>query len=166
MKFDFRPLAQEIYTISHSSEERLEGEVWLGKAQGGPPIHIHPYSEERLTLVKGKLQIYRNGKWETIEAETSWNIPPGEIHTFKSAEDSDATVKFSILSPKGFAGYLADTEKLIRSGKLKSYESLAGLIYSSMLVRKYNDTMVPTQLHMKAIMALASLFGKITGKRV
>lgn len=166
MKYDFRPLSQEVYTITPSSEERLEGEMWLGKAEAGPPLHKHPFSEERLTLVKGKLQIYRNGQWEIIEAETSWNIPPEEIHTFKGAEDSDATVKFSIIPPKGFAGFLTDTQALIQSGKLKSYESLNGLIYSSMLVKRYKDTLVPSQFYVKVIMPIANFFGIITGKRV
>lgn len=166
MKYDFRPLSQEIYTIEHSSEDLLEGEMWLGKGSEGPPLHIHPFSEERLSLIKGKLQIYRSGQWETIEAGTKWNIPPGEIHTFKGAEDSEATIKFSVFPPKGFDGFLKDTQALIQSGKLTSYKNLNGLIYSSMLVKKYGDTLVPSQFLIKGIMSIANFLGIISGRKI
>lgn len=166
MKIDFRPVSQELYHITHSTPELFEGEMWLGKGKSGPPLHIHPQQQEDLELVSGKLKIFRNEKWEVIEAGTRWIIPAGEVHTFQALPDAEATVNFKITPAGNFEGFLKDTEALIRSGKLKSYESLNGIIYSSMLVKKYKDTMQPALMPMKIAMFLATMLGRIQGKKV
>ena len=84
-KLDFRPVSQETYPITHFSDDRIEGEMWLGKGNGGPPLHSHPYQQENLELIEGKLQVFRNGNWEVIETGAKWSIPAQEVHTFKSA---------------------------------------------------------------------------------
>lgn len=166
MKFDFHPLAPETYTISHSSPEKMEGIMWLGKGNAGPPLHYHPRTKEDLELIEGKLEIYRNGKWEIIHEGTKWIVPPNEIHTFRSVPDSDATVKFSVTPPLGFEGFLRDTQQLIDSGKLTAYESLNGLIYSSMLIKKYPETLCPARRSLKVIVSIANFIGKLSGKKV
>ncbi len=166
MTFDFRPVSPEIYTITHSTAESMEGEMWLGKGNEGPPLHYHAHLQEDLELIDGKLKIFRNCKWEVIKEGTKWSIPPKEIHTFKTVPDADATVKFSVTPAMGFEGFLRDTQALIKSGKLTSYKSLNGLIYSSMLVRKYSDTLTPAQGSLKMIMSIANFMGKLTGKKV
>lgn len=166
IKLDFRPASKEVYTITHSSNDRIEGEMWLGKGSAGPPLHIHPGQEENLELLKGKLQVYRNGKWEIIESGVKWRIPANEIHTFKGLSDSEALVKFSV-SPAGeFYDFLNDTYHLIQSGKLKSYDSLSGLVYSSMLVSKYKNTFRASQFHMRLIMGIATIIGRLTGRKI
>lgn len=166
IKLDFRPVSDETYTITHSSDDKIEGEMWLGKGAAGPPLHIHPGQEENLELLKGKLQIFRNGKWEIIESGVQWKIPAKEVHTFKGVSDSEALVKFSITPAGEFYGFLNDTNKLIQTGKLKSYESLNGLIYSSMLVSKYKNTFRASQFHMRLIMGIATLIGRLSGRKI
>lgn len=166
MKFDFNPVSPEIYTLTHSSPDKIEGEMWLGKGNAGPPLHYHPKIQEDLELINGKLKIYSNGKWETITAGTKWTIPPNEIHTFKTVPDSDATVKFCATPALGFEGFLRDTQTLIKTKKLTSYESLNGLLYSSMLIKKYSDTLYPSQMSMKIIMNIANFIGKVLGKKI
>lgn len=66
----------------------------------------------------------------------------------------------------GFLGFLEDSYDLIQSGKLTSYESPSGIIYSSMLVRKYADDFVPAQRGMRILMSAANGMGRLLGKRV
>lgn len=166
MKFDFRPVAQQVVTIAYSGPEKIEGEMWLGKGQNGPPPHIHPSLQEELELISGQLVIYRKGKWETITAGTKWKVPPGEIHTFRTGPESEATIKVCGTPALGFEGYFRDTEQLIKSGKITSFTNLRGIIYTAMLLEKYADTMQPAQTSLKVVMGIANIIGKISGKKV
>ena len=166
IKFDFNPVSPEIYTVTHSTPDKMEGEMWLGKGNAGPPLHYHPKIQEDLELISGKLKIYRNGKWKIIAAGTKWAISPNEVHTFKTVPDSDATVKFCVMPALGFEGFLRDTQTLISSGKLTSYESLKGLLYSSMLIKKYSDTLYPAQRGLKIIVTIVNFIGKALGKKI
>ncbi len=163
---DFRPVAEETYSIHESTPDRLAGEMWLGKGNPGPPIHIHPELTEHLKLLEGKLEIYRDGAWSVIEKGYEWQVPAGVSHTFRATADSDALVWFSVEPAGGFLGFLEDSHALIESGKLKSYESLSGLIYSSMIVRKYADDFVASRRSMRLVMAIAGTMGRLLGKRV
>ncbi len=166
MTIDFRPVSDEVYKITHSSTDFIAGEMWLGKGAAGPPLHIHPHQQEDLELVRGKMKIYRSGKWQIIEAPTRWIIPPGEVHTFKALPDSEAVMNFKVTPAGDFEGFLKDTEALIRIGKLTSYENLDGIIYSSMLVKKYKNTMRASQVPMRIVMLLAAGLGRFQGKRI
>lgn len=166
MTLDFRPASEEIYTITQSTPEVLAGEMWLGPGADGPPLHIHPQLKEELELLEGKLRIYKDGRWETIDAGTSWVVHPGEVHTFKAEPSAEARVKFRITPSGGFLGFLTDSHRLIQSGKMTSYESLNGLIYSSMIVKKYSDDFRAAQPGMRLVMSLANLVGRLSGKRV
>lgn len=166
MNYDFRPLSPEVYEIVESTSECLTGEVWLGKGTQGPPLHIHPHSQENLEVLEGKVSVYENGKWQVIKKGEKRSIPPGEIHTFRTVPDSDARMNFSFLPAHNFEGFLKDTEHLIRSGKLTSYQNINGLIYSSMLVKKYKDALRASQLHMRIIMNLAVVAGVLLGKKI
>lgn len=166
MKFDLRPVLQQVVTITHSSPEKIEGEMWLGKGQDGPPLHIHPTLQEELEVLSGKLEIYRNGKWEMVMAGTKWTVPPGEVHTFRTTPDSDATVKVCGAPALGFEGYFKDTEQLIKSGKLTSFTNFSGIIYTAMLLDKYRETMQPAEKGMKIILQIACFLGRISGKKI
>src|SRR5690554_3561422 len=93
-------------------------------------------------------------------------IAPGVEHTFKAVPDTEARVYFRFSPPLGFESFLRDTEELIRSGKMVPYQSLNGLIYSSMLVRKYKDTLRASQKSVRMIMNLAVFAGTLMGKKV
>lgn len=166
MVLDFRPVAEESYHIEHNTPEKLAGVMKLGKGAAGPPVHVHPHSAEKLELLEGKLRIHHGGTWKTIEAGATWEVSAGEPHTFAGHPDEGATVRFQVTPNQGFADFLQDTHELIRAGKLKSYESLDGLIYSSMLVKKYPQDFQAAQWPMRIVMNVASWVGKAMGRRV
>lgn len=140
--------------------------MWLGKGQEGPPLHIHRGLQEELEVLSGKLEIYRNGKWEMITSGTKWTVPSNEEHSFRTVPDSDAKVRFRAIPALGFEGYFRDTEKLIKSGKLTSFKSLNGLIYSSMVTKKYSDTFYPSQMSMRIIISIGNFIGRLSGRKV
>ncbi|MCB0658754.1 MAG: cupin domain-containing protein [Saprospiraceae bacterium] len=166
MIYDFRPVAQQVVNITHSSPEIIVGEMWLGKGQDGPPLHIHPALQEELEVISGKVEIYRFGKWEIITKGAKWTVPPGEVHTFRAVPDSEANLKVTGTPALGFEGYFKDTDQLIKSGKLTSFNNWNGIIYSAMLLDKYSDTMQPAQKSLKFVVRIAIFIGKIIGKKV
>lgn len=163
---DFRPASDEAYTIHEATPERLTGEMWLGKGNPGPPVHIHPRLAERLKMLEGKLEIFAEGTWKVIEEGHEWEVPAGAAHTFRTPADSEARVWFSVEPAGGFLGFLEDTHALVQAGRLKRYESLSGLLYSSMIVRKYRGDFVASGRGMRMLMAAAAAVGRLLGKRV
>jgi quercetin dioxygenase-like cupin family protein len=75
--------------IQDSSGDRLEGEN-LVKPGSGPPMHVHYYQEEALTVRQGRLGYQRPGEpprfagpGETVVFE------PGDAHRFWNAGEDD-----------------------------------------------------------------------------
>ena len=43
----------------------------------GPPVHVHPNSEESFDVLEGELEFLVDGKWSTVGAGGSVTVPAG-----------------------------------------------------------------------------------------
>jgi quercetin dioxygenase-like cupin family protein len=69
--------------------ERLEVENVIGPG-AGPPMHVHHYQEEALTVVQGRIGYQRQGEpAQFAEAGQSVTFKPGELHKFWNAGEDD-----------------------------------------------------------------------------
>jgi quercetin dioxygenase-like cupin family protein len=115
--------------------ERLEVEN-LVKPGSGPPMHVHHYQEEALTVVEGRLAYQRPGEPARF-AGSGENVAfrAGEAHRFWNAGDDDLRC-MGYIEPADnieyFLGQLYDSMK--RSGRPRP-----GLLDAAYLLTRYRS---------------------------
>ena len=71
------------------------------QASPGPPLHVHPGSDETFILLEGSLLLHTDGQTHTVPAGGAMFVPRGTPHTF--ATPTDSTARFiAIHTPGGF----------------------------------------------------------------
>ncbi len=89
------PCRQKIVVRAPAAETKGQSSVLdLYVEPGGfaADYHVHPVSEERFTLVRGRLRVHIDGRDETLtEPGQHVAVPPATMHRFFSASDHEET---------------------------------------------------------------------------
>jgi quercetin dioxygenase-like cupin family protein len=71
------------------------------QASPGPPLHVHPASDETFLVLEGALLLHADGQTHTVAAGGSLFVPRGTPHTFATGTDLPARF-VAIHTPGGF----------------------------------------------------------------
>ncbi|MEG3630411.1 cupin domain-containing protein [Streptomyces poriticola] len=84
--------------------------------------HYHPYSEEFVFVVEGRLEADLDGETFPLRADQGLMIPIGMRHRFRNVGDEEARMVFHLspLAPKPSLGHV-DTEAVAEGEDLKPY---------------------------------------------
>ena len=69
---------------SESGGRSFDMEILLHPFTGGTPIHIHPQASESYEVLEGKLDVYVDGRWNSLAAGEKITVEPGVPHTFRN----------------------------------------------------------------------------------
>ncbi len=73
----------------------------------GPPPHSHRSEREFFLILKGQLDVMIDGRWQTLGAGASLELPPNSVHTFINNSEQDV-VWITGWRPKGFERFFRD----------------------------------------------------------
>lgn len=73
----------------------------------GPPPHFHKDESEFFFIVKGVLDVMRDGEWSRVPAGSFVELPAKTVHTFVNKTDEDV-VWITGWRPKGFQKFFSD----------------------------------------------------------
>jgi quercetin dioxygenase-like cupin family protein len=73
----------------------------------GPPPHFHKDESEFFFIVKGALDVMRDGEWSRAATGSFVELPPKTVHTFVNKTDEDV-VWITGWRPKGFQKFFSD----------------------------------------------------------
>jgi putative monooxygenase len=84
--------------------------------------HYHPYSEEFVYVVEGRLEVDLDGETFSLRSDQGLMIPINMRHRFRNVGDEEARMVFHLgpLAPKPSLGHV-DTEEPEISDDLKAY---------------------------------------------
>lgn len=151
--------------IINDVEGSENGMNWIRANTDGPPIHTHPHQEELLTVVEGTLEVYKDKKWNQLNAGEKIFIPKGAPHTYRNRSNSACTFEY-LITPKGsFSDMMVTLEKLAKQRKLTSTKDLKSIIYLAMTFDKYKRDVKSVEPP-PFIMSLFSTVGKISGCKI
>jgi quercetin dioxygenase-like cupin family protein len=130
----------------------------------GTMIHYHPEQEETYQVLEGTLDVFREGRWQTVPTGESLKVPKGLVHGFRNA--SEAPVRFlNVHHPAlRFQEHLETLDHLSQAGKIRGTKDLRSLIYMSMSWEKYRSD-VPVKPPQWALRGLAFI-GRRLGYRL
>ncbi|WP_372678658.1 cupin domain-containing protein [Desulfosarcina sp.] len=73
----------------------------------GPPPHYHNDACELFHIISGTLDIYLDGRWQTLQKGESLIVPKNCVHTFKNNTQKESRF-ITTWSPRGFEGFFLD----------------------------------------------------------
>ena len=83
----------------------------------GPPVHVHPRSQETFTVVSGSIVVRENGREVVLLAGESYTVAPGVPHGFASHGDQEALTQVRMDRPGRMAEFLETFYELNRAGR-------------------------------------------------
>ncbi len=171
LQLDFHPgmgMRWEVTRGEHdSSAEVFEATNWLDPEMPGPPVHVHPNSEESFEVLEGALDVFVDGSWSTIGPGETATVPANVPHTLRNGQAAETTV-ITRIRPAGRSEQMfREMHELIRDGKIKRLppNGPSAAIYVAMLFRKYPDE-IKVVKPPNAIFGALALLGRVLRFRV
>ena len=155
-----------IYLVTEPSEqsggEWVEMEFILPAACVPPPPHIHPQQVEEYEVIDGSFDVMVDGNWRTLSPGDSASVPAGILHTFRNRSGQEVRVRNRHLPALRFEEYIERVQSTLAAGGVTRRRDPRALLYLSMLLQEYPDTLVPGPRHAPVIRALARV-GRLLG---
>jgi quercetin dioxygenase-like cupin family protein len=107
----FRKTAQE------TNGELLEFDLFAQPAAIGPPVHVHPNSDERFTVLAGSLDASMDGKAMRFGKGETFNVAAGVPHTWWNSSDGEAHVLVQFSPASRMETFLETFYGLAKDGK-------------------------------------------------
>ena len=73
----------------------------------GPPPHYHKAESEFFFIVRGTLDVMRDGEWSTLSAGGFVELPPNTVHTFIN-QTAENVVWITGWRPRGFERFFSE----------------------------------------------------------
>ncbi len=155
----FRKTAQE------TNGELLELEIFAQPAAGGPPVHIHPNSEETFTVLKGSLDASVGGKAMRVGEGETLIVAAGVAHTWWNSSDSEAHVLVQFTPASRMETFLETFYGLAKDGKTNA-EGVPAFLQLAVIAPTYfdvNHLAKPPLPMQKALFGILRPIGRLLG---
>ncbi|KAK4111367.1 RmlC-like cupin [Canariomyces notabilis] len=112
------PLTIRVYEDGSLTENRVSAvlvEVPAGKS--GPPMHWHRFHDELFLVTKGTMTFVTPDGEVTASEGDLMTVPPGAIHTFKNASETEDAACYMTATPGHYVDYFRMLAKASEGGK-------------------------------------------------
>ena len=135
------PVSGEYARVVEHTLERVVGELLAvpGGAVAGP--HVHPGQEERFEVVDGVMGYRRGDHRGELRAGGSVTVPPGVVHDWWNAGDSDLRARVTVIPPGRFAAMIGAVWGLAIVGRTNA-KGMPGLVDAALLAEAFGDEIV------------------------
>jgi quercetin dioxygenase-like cupin family protein len=114
------PVAGDAVTFLELPDEvRADLVVEMTTVPGGqgPPMHVHPRSHEKFTVIRGSIVVNENGREIVLRPGETYTVRPGLPHGFASHGDEEAITQVTMDRPGRMAEFLETYYELNRAGR-------------------------------------------------
>ena len=125
-------------TAQDTDGEMLELEIFIKPGAAGPPLHIHPNSEERFTVLEGKLDATVDGGNLSLGKSETFSVPAGVPHTWWNSGESEARVLVQFSPASRMETFLETFYGLAKVGKVDS-NGVPGFLQLAVIAPAYFD---------------------------
>ncbi len=152
------------YVVKHASSESdgesVEMEFILPGGCLPPPPHVHPYQVESYTVLEGTLEVVIDETWLSLKPGDSASVPAGTSHTFRNTSGETVRVQNWHRPAMEFEDFIQSmAENMSRAG-VRSKRDPRALLYMSMAMAEYSETLYPARRRESIPMALMARVGR------
>jgi quercetin dioxygenase-like cupin family protein len=149
-----------------SGGERVEFEITMAPGAMGPPKHFHPRQVESWKVLEGKLSLFVDGEWRTLDEGESLEIPPDTVHTLGNR--SDAVVRFRDVHEPAldFQDYIEQLHRRAAAGNITNRATPSTLIHGAMVLRQHRTTQLSASRAQRVAETALSVLGRALGYRL
>jgi quercetin dioxygenase-like cupin family protein len=141
--------------------ERTEMVSTLPSGNIGPPPHVHPSQVNDFEVLEGTVEFLVDGRWQTFSAGETATIPPGTLHTFRNRSGATARLRDVHRPALNFEDYLAHIHRLMRARGITRRSDPRIVIYLSMLMSEYPETVRPLRRRDRALIGALTALGRV-----
>src|SRR5262245_40574267 len=139
-QLDFHPGMGMRWEITRSTEDSFESTNWIDPGLAGPPVHVHPHSEESFDVLEGEMEFLVDKEWRTVGAGGTATVPAGVPHTLRNASDQPAKMATRIRPAVNSEAFFRDLQRLTHERDVVlPPKSPRSAIYAAMVFGKYPD---------------------------
>lgn len=117
---------------------RLVADLYLRPGARVPAPHYHPVIRERFTVVRGQLGYALGGRRDVAGPGQSFEVPPGEVHDWWNAGDTEAQVLVEIEPAARFEAAIRHVFFFAADGKTDD-KGMPGLLQLSLFAQEFDD---------------------------
>lgn len=154
-----------VYTVSRAAAETggesVEMEFDLPPGSFPPPPHVHPQQVEAYEVLEGSLDVMVDGHWRTLQPGESASVPIGVLHTFKNRSGNLVRVRNWHKPAVRFEDYIESIHHTLERAGIKSKRDPRVLLYVSMLMLEFDDTLVPARKRERVPMQALARLGRL-----
>jgi mannose-6-phosphate isomerase-like protein (cupin superfamily) len=125
--------------------------------------HVHPHQEETYVVQEGCMEVLIGREWSTFEVGQSVTVPAGTPHAFRNASGVTVTFLNEHRPALRFEEYFRTVHRLAEEGKIKGGFDVRGVLYASVLMEEYGDTMRPVGGIQRVAVGALAVVGRLTG---
>ena len=148
---------------SETDGESVEMEFVLPSDCLPPPPHVHPHQVESYKVLEGNLDILVDETWQTLGPGESASVPVGVSHTFRNSSGEQVRVQNWHKPAMGFEDFIQQMCGDMDRAGIKSQRDPRTLIYMSMAMMDFPETLVPTRKRELWPMKVMAAIGRLTG---
>lgn len=154
-------------TAADTGGQVLEGVLYAKPGALGPPEHVHPYQEERFTVIAGALTGRIGGREITAGPGEHFVVPPGTPHTWANAGPTEVQVRIEVRPAGRMDSYLETLYGLAKDGKTNA-KGLPNPLQLAVIATTYFDTIylaTPPLLVQRIVFGPLAFVGRLAGYR-
>ena len=152
------------FESGQNPSEPFEVEMHL-EPKGKSALHMHPRQQEIYDVKEGELELYLNGRWNTIKAGQQVSIPQATKHAFRNTGTEKVVALNKHIPGLRTEEYFETLQRLIHEGKVTGSTGFRNSIYLSLHSAKYADVLRVYQPP-NALIKLTAVIGKIFGYKL
>ena len=162
-RFDMPDGSAYIVTRSaaETGAEYVEMEFVLPPGCVPPPPHVHPQQVEEYEVVEGSFDVTVDGRWRTLGPGESASVPRGALHTFRNRSGAVVRVRNWHRPAMRFEDFIERMYATLHAAGVKSKRDPRLLIYLSMVMLAFGDTLVPGRRRERIPMQALARLGKL-----
>jgi quercetin dioxygenase-like cupin family protein len=157
----FRDLDGSVFIVTRAAAETggeyVEIEFELPSGCSPPPPHIHPHQVEEYEVLEGHFDVMVDGQWRALSPGERASVPRGVVHTFRNRSGSLVRVRNWHRPALRFEDFAAAMYGTLQAAGIKRRRDPRVPIYLSMVLRQFEDTIVPAPRLRPVVNALARL---------
>jgi len=135
------PVSGEYARVVEHTPERVVSELLAVPGAAVPGPHLHPGQEERFEVLNGVLGYRRDTERGELRAGSSITVPPGVVHDWWNAGESDLRARVTVMPPGRFAAMIAAAWGLAVVGRTNA-KGMPGPVDAALLAEAFGDEIV------------------------